>query len=174
MTAKDWIVDPSLYDIDKPTAGLDEIRRFNMQRFEIEQLDGILHEDTVRNACVGLKIVRPDEFWVKGHMPGFPLMPGVLLCEAAAQVASYFAVKYDLLGARILGFGGMEDIRFRGMVAPGDKLVIQLELTKVRRGRMVVCRFNEWVGEDMVCEGIIKGVPIIPPPGSSLETRVSE
>ncbi len=60
---------------------------------EIEQLDGILHEDSVRNACVGLKIVRYNEFWVRGHMPGFPLMPGVLLCEAAAQVASYFAAE---------------------------------------------------------------------------------
>ena len=53
-------------------------------------------------------------------MPGYPLMPGVVMCEAAAQLSSYFAVKYDLLGCDVIGLGGIENVRFRGSVFPGQ------------------------------------------------------
>ena len=54
-------------------------------------------EDSARNVCVGYKDLGPDEFWVRGHMPGMPLMPGVIMCEAAAQLASYYSHKYKLM-----------------------------------------------------------------------------
>ncbi len=63
----------------------------------MEQINAVVLEDCERAICVGYKDVRDDEFWVSGHMPGMPLMPGVLMCEAAAQLASYFTQKYDLL-----------------------------------------------------------------------------
>jgi 3-hydroxyacyl-[acyl-carrier-protein] dehydratase len=89
-----------------------------------------------------------------------PLMPGVLMCEAAAQICSYFSQKHDLLGARVVGFGGMEEVRFRDPVFPGSRLVIISQMTKVRRGAMIVSHFQEFVGDRMVCEGKIKGVPL--------------
>ncbi len=49
-------------------------------------------------------------------------MPGVVMLEAAAQMCSYFAHKYDLLGTSMVGFGGLEDVRFRDPVIPGDRL----------------------------------------------------
>ena len=71
-------------------ADQDAIRRCNPQRFEMEQLDAIVHLDTEASIIVGYKDVRHDEFWVRGHMPGYPLMPGVLMCEAAAQLVQLF------------------------------------------------------------------------------------
>lgn len=160
MAAKEPIVDFSEISFDRIVGGIEEIRRHNPQRFEMEQLSGILLEDLSRDLCVGFKNVTADEFWVRGHMPGIPLMPGVLMCEAAAQLASYFAQKNDLLGCEMVGFGGLEDVRFRDPVYPGDRLVIMCRKIKLRRGAVVVCEFQGWVDQRLVVEGVIKGVPL--------------
>ena len=57
-------------------------------------------------------------------MPDYPLMPGVLMCEAAAQLCSFFCGYSPALKKGFIGFGGMEDVRFRGQVRPGDRLVL--------------------------------------------------
>jgi 3-hydroxyacyl-[acyl-carrier-protein] dehydratase len=169
VPAKDLIIDFSEYDLDHVIADIHEIRRYNMQRHEMEQLTAIVYADPVRHICVGYKDVTLDEFWVRGHMPHAPLMPGVIMCEAAAQLSSYFAQKLDLLGAKVVGFGGLEEVRFRDAVIPGDRLVVVTQRIKVRRGAMIVCRFQGLVRDSIVVEGIIKGVPlqldITPPPG---------
>jgi 3-hydroxyacyl-[acyl-carrier-protein] dehydratase len=89
-----------------------------------------------------------------------PLMPGVLMLEAAAQMCSYFSQKYDLLGAEMVGFGGLEDVRFRDPVIPGDRFIVMCQMTKLRRGRIVVTKFQGFVGTTVVVEGILKGIPI--------------
>lgn len=160
MTAKGLIIDLSELDMNRVIADIEEIRRYNRQRYEMEQLTAIVFEDPERYRCVGYKDITRDEFWVRGHMPGMPLMPGVMMLEAAAQMCSYFAQKYDALGAAMIGFGGLEEVRFRGPVIPGDRLIVMCEMTKVRRGRMIVCRFQGVVGEDIAFEGILKGIPI--------------
>ncbi len=160
MAERNLILDFAEYDVDKPIADLAEIRRHNPQRFEMEQLTAIVYEDPVRNICVGYKDYGPDEFWVRGHMPGLPLVPGVMMCEAAAQLASYYTVKHDLLGTKMIGFGGLDEVRFRDVVLVGDRLVIVAKLLKVRRGAMTVCRFQGFVRQSMVCEGQIRGVPL--------------
>lgn len=161
MPTRDPLVDFSEIDFDHIVAGIEDIRRYNPQRFEMEHLTGIVLEDAERDICVGFKDVTHDEFWVRGHMPGMPLMPGVLMCEAAAQLASYFAQKYDMLGGvEMVGFGGMEQIRFRDPVRPGDRLVIMCKKVKLRRRAVVVCEFQGWVGQTLVVEGQIKGVPL--------------
>ncbi len=132
-------------DLNTVVADKQAIRKYNPQRFDMEQIDAVVLEDTDRAICIGYKDVRADEFWVAGHMPDMPLMPGVLICEAAAQLASYFTLKHDLLGAELVGLGGMEEIRFRGRVVPGDRLVIVLQQVRVRRGALIVCRFEGYV-----------------------------
>lgn len=76
-------------DLSRVVADQDAIRKVNLQRFEMEQLTAIVHIDRDNHVIVGYKDVRPDEFWVRGHMPNYPLLPGVLMCEAAAQLCSY-------------------------------------------------------------------------------------
>jgi 3-hydroxyacyl-[acyl-carrier-protein] dehydratase len=151
------IIDLDTLDLDRVVADQDEIRKYNPQRFEMEQINAVVLEDTERAICVGYKDVRSNEFWVAGHMPDMPLLPGVLICEAAAQLASYFTLKYDLLGAKIVGLGGIEDVRIRGRVVPGDRLVLALQQVRVRRGALIVCRFEGFVENSLVAEGKIMG-----------------
>lgn len=160
MAGKDLILDFSEFDPNAVIGDLEEIRRYNMQRYEMEQLTAVSYCDTQRQICAGYKDVTLNEFWVRGHMPRAPLMPGVMMCEAAAQLASYFVQKYDLLGAKVVGFGGLEEVKFRGGVLPGDRLVIVVQLVKVRRGAMIVSRFQGFVKQEMVVEGVLKGIPL--------------
>ena len=160
MAPREYIIHPSDYDLARVIADVHEIRRWNRQRFEMEQLTAIVHEDQSRGLCVGYKDVTADEFWVRGHFPGVALMPGVLMCEAAAQLSSYYTQRHNLLDAKLIGFGGMEDVRFREPVVPGDRLVIAVERVRVRPKAMIVCRFQGIVRERIVVDGVIKGVPL--------------
>ncbi len=160
MARQSPIIDLSQIDLEQVVADIDVIRSYIPQRFEMEQLTAIVLDDLENKICVGYKDVRHDEFWTRGHMPGMPLLPGVLMCEAAAQLASYFTQRHDLLGTKMVGFGGLEEVRFRDPVLPGDRLVIACQLLKVRRGRMIVCRFQGMIRTALAVEGIIKGVPL--------------
>jgi 3-hydroxyacyl-[acyl-carrier-protein] dehydratase len=160
VAGKDLILDFSEYDVNHVIADQEEIRRYNLQRFEMEQLTAVVYADADRGICAGYKDLTDKEFWVRGHMPNMPIMPGVVMCEAAAQLSSYFAQKYDLLGCKVVGLGGLEDVRFRGTVVPGDQLVVVVQRLKVRRGSMILCRFQGFVRETLVVEGKIMGISL--------------
>ncbi len=160
MGSKELLVDFAKLDLDRVIATQADIRRYNLQRFEMEQLTAVVYENIDRQLCIGYKDITPDEFWCRGHMPSYPLMPGVIMCEAAAQLASYFSQRYDLLGAKVVGFGGLEEVRFRDPVVPGDRLVLAVQMIKMRRGAMLVCRFQGFVRQSLVVEGKIKGIPL--------------
>lgn len=158
MAKKPLILDFSEYDLDRVIADLEQIRRYNLQRFEMEQLSAVCYEDLERKICAGYRDLARDEFWVRGHMPGMPLMPGVLMCEAAAQLASYFSRKYGLV-QELIGFGGLDEVRFRGVVRPGQRLVVVVRLLKIRQA-MMTAEFQNFVDRSLVCEGTLKGVPL--------------
>jgi 3-hydroxyacyl-[acyl-carrier-protein] dehydratase len=160
VNGKEPLVDLSRINFDRPVADIEEIRRYNPQRFEMEQLTAIVHEDIATHTCVGYKDITHEEFWGRGHMPGMPLMPGVMMCEAAAQLASFFTLKYDLLGTKMVGFGGLEVVRFRGPVIPGDRLVVLVKMIKARRGRIVEAKFQGFVRDTLVFDGVLKGIPL--------------
>ncbi len=159
MPKRPLILDPSEYDLNHVVADIEEIRRYNRQRHEMEQLTAVVFEDSQRCVCVGYKDLGPNEFWVRGHMPGVPLMPGVVMLEAAAQLASYYTQKFKLMDAPIIGFGGLKDVRFRGVVRPGDRFVVIAKLLKVRSA-MLTCEFQCLVRDSLVCEGILMGIPL--------------
>ncbi|MEM7477251.1 MAG: 3-hydroxyacyl-ACP dehydratase FabZ family protein [Planctomycetota bacterium] len=160
MAGRDLILDPASIDLHNIIADQEEIRKYNPQRFEMEQLTAIVYENLENHICAGYKDLTNEEFWVRGHMPNMPLMPGVVMLEAAAQMCSYFSQKHDLLGAAMVGFGGLEDVRFRDPVIPGDRLVLVCGMTKLRRGRIVVTRFQGFVRNSIAVEGVLKGIPI--------------
>jgi 3-hydroxyacyl-[acyl-carrier-protein] dehydratase len=158
---KELLLDHAEIDLDRVVADLEEIRRYNPQRFEMEQLTAICFDDADRMICAGYKDITATEFWVRGHMPGMPLMPGVLICEAAAQMCSYFAHKHCLLGdCKVVGFGGLEDVHFRDPVRVGDRLLIVCKMIRVRVGAIIVCRFQAFVRQSIVADGKIKGIPL--------------
>lgn len=135
------------------------LRKWNPQRFEMEQLNAITLLDDQQRLAVGYKDVREDEFWVRGHMPGYPLLPGVLMCEVGAQLSSYYCRHFGLMAGDFIGFGGMDNVRFRGTVQPGERLWVVGRAGR-HSNRKMVFEIQEFVGENMVFNGEIIGVPI--------------
>jgi len=174
VAGKELLFDLSAIDLNKVIADIETIRKYNPQRFEMEQLTAIVYEDPVHHRCVGYKDITVDDFWVRGHMPGMPLMPGVVMLEAIAQMCSYFVQRYDLLGAAMVGFGGLEEVRFRDPVLPGERLYLLCALEKVRRGRMIVSRFQGVVSGKVAVEGVLKGIPIPIEAVTAMQNRSKE
>ena len=160
MAEKELLIDLDSIDLTTTIADLEEIRSYNPQRFEMEQLSGVLYEDAEEGVAVAYKDITDDDFWTRGHMPNMPLMPGVMMLEACAQACSFFCQKNDMLGADMLGCGGLDEVRFRDPVVPGDRLIIICKLIKARRNRMVVCKFQGLVNGNLAVEGILRGIPI--------------
>ena len=151
--------DPAKVDFGRVIADRAEIRKVNRQRFEMEQIDAVVYVDPERQLVIGYKDVRPDEFWVRGHMPDYPLLPGVLMCEAAAQLCSFYVVTYKLLQGDFVGFGGLENVRFRGPVHPGDRLVLVGKGVHIGR-RTSTFNVQGFVGGTMVFHAQVIGVPL--------------
>ena len=152
--------DPSRLDLNRVVADRAEILRVNPQRFEMEQLSAIVLIDQEQQLIAGYKDVRADEFWVRGHMPNYPLMPGVLMCEAAAQLCAFYMDSAKLKLGDFIGFGGMENVRFRGTVKPGDRLVLVAK-AKDLRPRRCIFDVQGFVGSIMVFHADIIGVPLM-------------
>ncbi len=156
--AKDSIINFASFDQNKVLVTREEICKINPHRFEMLLLDGILHIDD--DVAVGFIDLSDDSFWVRGHFPDRPLMPGVLMCEAAAQLSCYFALTRDMVDDGYVGLGGLESIRFRGPVVPGDRLTVMLRKGKVRRNVMFTAEFQGYVDQTLVVDGLIKGVAL--------------
>jgi 3-hydroxyacyl-[acyl-carrier-protein] dehydratase len=99
-------------------------------------LDSVVWHADDFTLAVAAKKIRDDEFWCKGHIPGRPILPGVLMVESGAQLASimyYARVKTD----KFAGFTRIEDTAFRGMVVPGDTLYLVTREVKFSMRRFV-------------------------------------
>jgi 3-hydroxyacyl-[acyl-carrier-protein] dehydratase len=118
-----FVFDISGIDLNQIVYGQEAIREANPQRGDMEMLNGIVYAQPDLGRIIGYKDVRPDEFWVPGHIPGRPLFPGVLMIECAAQLASFYTRKF--VGWKgFIGFGGVEETKFRQQVPPGVRLYL--------------------------------------------------
>lgn len=147
-------------NFDKPLYDIHEIRKVNPQRHEMEQLTAVVHIDREVDGLIGFKDVTENEFWIQGHMPGFPLMPGVVMCECAAQLAGFYARKFELLPGDFLGFGGMNEVRFRLPVLPKQRLILMAKVVEIRAKRRAQFAFQGFVNDRLVFSGEMIGVPI--------------
>ena len=153
-------IDVTTLDLTRPVAGVEQIREILPHRYEMEMLSAVVLLDPARKLIVGYKDMAPDAFWVRGHMPGYPLFPGVLMCEAAAQLCCYYTVSQKVTDPGVLmGLGGIEDARFLRPVRPGDRLVMVGHGLKVHR-RLTRFRARGYVGGERVFEATVVGVPI--------------
>ena len=150
-----FLFDLSAIDLDAVAFDKEAIRVANMQRGDFEQLDAIIWTDPENRRMLGYKDVRDDEFWVGGHIPGRPLYPGVLMLEAAAQMASFYTFHYEDLPG-FIGFGGVDSARFRMQVPPGKRIHLLLQKNFTRH-RIVSCTVQGVVDGQMAFETTIMG-----------------
>lgn len=136
----------------------DEVATINPHRGDMRHLDHVIWMSDGGDCALGVKHVRDNEFWVPGHIPGRPLFPGVLMIEAAAQLAS---VQYKSRSneTRFLGFARCDDVSFRGQVVPGDTLYL-LSKEIDFRVRRFVCQCQGIVNDKIAFEVKITGMAI--------------
>lgn len=152
------LLDPASIDLSSTAVTKEEILALNAQRDEFEQVDRLVSLDIDQGLAVGIKTQRPDEFWTRGHIPGRPIMPGVMMIEMAAQISSViYHRKFETGGKVFFGFGGVNAVKFRGAVEPGDDLVMVVK-AKALKSRMAIFDAQGFVNGKMVFEGEISGI----------------
>jgi 3-hydroxyacyl-[acyl-carrier-protein] dehydratase len=154
------LFDLSLVDPSRTIADVEDIRRANPQRFEMEQLSRICYVDVAAGQVAGVLDVPEEPWWARGHIPERPLMPGVLMVECAAQVCSWFVRRvYDPkeFGERFFGFGGIDAVKFRGVVFPGQSLVMLGKQVEIRTRRAVFAT-QAYVEGTRIYDGTITGM----------------
>ncbi|MDZ4179085.1 MAG: 3-hydroxyacyl-ACP dehydratase FabZ [Coriobacteriia bacterium] len=102
--------------------------------------------------ATGYLEVTSDAFWVPGHFPDYAVMPGVLIVEAMAQVGSVALLALPENAGKIGFFGGIDKVRFKRQVVPGDTLRMECVITK-RRGPIGFGEARAFVGEELACSG---------------------
>lgn len=143
-----FLYDLSKVDFTKTQVDIEGIRAVIPQRYEMEMLSGITFIDSPNDVIIGYKDVTTSDFWVRGHIPGRPLMPGVMMIECAAQLCAYWTMKKQPeMG--FVGFAKCDDVRFRGTVVPPERLYMIAKLTELNRRRAVAA-----------CQGLVNGTLI--------------
>jgi 3-hydroxyacyl-[acyl-carrier-protein] dehydratase len=155
MTVK-LFFDLSRLDQKKIQISREEIRRINEQRYEFEQIDGVFLLLPEELTIIGYKDVRSDEFWVRGHLPGNPILPGVLMIEAAAQLCSIYQQRV-CPPKGFFGFGGVDRVKFRALVRPGERLILIGRGVQVHPRRSIF-DVQGVVGDRIVFEAKVTGI----------------
>ncbi|MGI6119541.1 MAG: 3-hydroxyacyl-ACP dehydratase FabZ [Desulfosporosinus sp.] len=131
-----------------------EIQEIIPHRYPFLMVDRIIElEEGIR--AVGIKNVSGNEPFFQGHFPGYPIMPGVLIMEALAQVGAVVILKKPEYIDYLALFAGLDDVKFKGQVFPGDQLRLEVELIKSRK-TFGVAQGKAYVGETLVAQGVLK------------------
>jgi 3-hydroxyacyl-[acyl-carrier-protein] dehydratase len=130
---------------------IQQIQEIIPHRYPFLLIDRILEVEAGVRA-VGLKNVTMNEPFFEGHFPGFPVMPGVLIVEALAQVGSVAMLMLEANRGKLGFFAGIDEFRFRGQVFPGDTLILEVQITRLK-GSIGKGSAVAKVGDRIVAEG---------------------
>ena len=154
--APTFLFDLSSIDLNRPVHSLEQIRSVLPQRHEMEMLSAIVYDDGTTG--VGYKDLTMDDFWVRGHIPGRPLLPGVLMIECGAQLCGYITM-YRKPEMGFVGFAKCDEVRFRGTVVPPGRFYIIAQMVELNRRRAVAKCQGIYEG-NLVFEATITGMSV--------------
>jgi len=137
---------------DITTLDIKEILRLLPHRYPFLLVDRIL-EGEKGKSMVGLKNVTINENYFQGHFPSEPIMPGVLILEGMAQVGGILAFYSipEMIGEKLIYFAGIDKVRFRRPVVPGDQLIYEMIVLK-QKGKIWKMEGKAKVNNDVVAE----------------------
>jgi 3-hydroxyacyl-[acyl-carrier-protein] dehydratase len=119
----------------KTTFTVQEIHQILPHRYPFALVDRII-DYVPGEKAVGIKNVTFNEPFFPGHIPDFPLMPGVLMVEAMAQVGGIILMQLPGMAGKFFAFAGIDKVRFRRPVLPGDRLTMTVELLSLKQNRI--------------------------------------
>lgn len=149
------ILDPASLESGLVLADRDVIAGVNPHRHEFALLDAIIYANSSDQVYAGYYDVRADGWWARGHIPGRPVFPGVLMIESAAQLASYAIHQMSHAGV-FVGLVSVDGAKFRDLVEPPARFVTMARSRGVKHRR---CTYDcqGFVGTRMVFEALITG-----------------
>ena len=154
--APQFLLDLSAIDLNRVVVPLDEIRKIIPQRYEMELLSGIVYDEA--DAVVGFKDFTTEDFWVRGHIPGRPLLPGVLMIECAAQLCAYRTMRQQpQMG--FVGFARCDEVKFRGTLVPPGRLYMIAQMVEMNR-RRAVAKCQGVHNGNLIFEAVITGMSV--------------
>jgi 3-hydroxyacyl-[acyl-carrier-protein] dehydratase len=154
--APQFLLDLSAIDLNRVVVPLEEIRKIIPQRYEMELLSGIVHDEG--DAVVGFKDFTVNDFWVRGHIPGRPLLPGVLMIECAAQLCAYRTMKQQPeMG--FVGFARCDEVKFRGTLVPPGRLYMIAQMVEMNR-RRAIAKCQGVHNGNLIFEAMITGMSV--------------
>jgi 3-hydroxyacyl-[acyl-carrier-protein] dehydratase len=106
-------------------------------------------------SVAAVKYVTGEEDFFRGHFPGYPVMPGVLILEALAQAGAFIVLRMDEYKGKIAFFAGADEVKWRRQVIPGDTLRLCVKVEKFKFG-MGIADATAYVGEEIACSAKIK------------------
>lgn len=143
---------PSTYSSARSILSVEDIQKLLPHRYPFALVDRII-EYVPGKRAVGIKNVTFNEPHFQGHFPGRPMMPGVMIVEAMAQVGGIVLTQLPDLEGGLFVFAGIDKVRFRRPVVPGDQLVMTTELISIKRRRFGKMLSRAVVDGQRVAEG---------------------